>query len=271
MRELPILFSAPMVRAILEGRKTMTRRVVKLPAESSLGLWEPTVIGGASTKDRHGNPMPEMTGIWHTRSGRCVAAPWQPGDRLWVRETWQAFRPGSNEPLTGPMKEHPGGIVCTGFEATEAQRCRDFAKAVRYNGRWRPSIHMPRWASRITLEVTGLRVERLQDISQADAISEGICSLGQDWVDRNFAEYAAARDATAPGAKPPLGPTPVERFKALWDSINGLREPKHIRRRRAKGKPVDRLSPAPGPYSWDANPWVWVVEFRRIEQQRIAA
>jgi len=167
MKERPILFSGPMVRAILEGRKTQTRRIVKPQPLRDRGVM-------AFNDGEH----PQM---------RCPYG--KPGDRLWVRETWCP----DVEPYTFRYK-------ADGDEPLE---------------RWRPSIHIPRWASRITLEVVSVRVERLQNISEDDALAEGITLVER-------------------------GTSPVDQFNKLWESING-------------------------PGSWEANPWVWVVEFKRIE------
>lgn len=170
MKERPILFSAPMVRAILAGTKTMTRRIVKgapvyVDPEPK---YEPGTWG--------------FTGGSYPESGRVVRCPYGvPGDRLWVRETW------------GPLA---GGVT---YRATANTESHD-------GNRWTPAIHMPRWASRISLEVTAVRVERLQAITPSDAIAEG--AFGED---RYHTE-------------PPL-PYPVATFKALWDSINGERAP----------------------------------------------
>ncbi len=209
MKERPIIFSAPMVRAILAGAKTQTRRVMKpqfaadavpaeMPATDPIGGW---VVGGHS-------------GVWW-----CDAAanpddarlcPYgQPGDRLWVREAWAI--PHSCDHLK------PSTItVIDGGRTLLAQR-RVYYEATEGLGglRKRPSIYMPRWASRITLEVTGVRVERLQDISEADARAEGISRA-------DCPDWHATTD-----------------YRALWESING-------------------------PSSWAANPWVWVVEFKRL-------
>lgn len=207
----PILFSGAMVHAILEGRKTQTRRVIAF-------------------RDGVADPMHHH--VWQSRSG------WQDGDtpihcpygakghRLWVRETWavrslpsglwvEYKADGDNIPLPGP-DEHDirdeGGKVDLARYATPADH-------------WRPSIHMPRWASRIELEVTGVRVERVQDISEADAQREG-----WDWSNVDpYQTYDPVQQSKA-----------REWFQGLWDSINGERG-----------------------YGWDANPWVWVVEFRR--------
>lgn len=178
MKERPILFSAPMVRAILAGTKTQTRRVVK----------------------------PQPAGPW-AAPGKTACPYGLPGDRLWVKETIRK---------TG---EYPGGYSTSEYVADGTPTVAD---AWPWQRRTLVSIHCPRGLSRITLEVTGVRVERLQDISHADADAEG-CRGRRS-------------------ADPALGftITPRERFNALWEQINGAA-------------------------SWAANPWVWVVEFKRVQ------
>ena len=197
MKERPILFSGPMVRAILEGRKTQTRRVVKP---------QPAHIAGIGT----------VLNI-DTITGK--ACPYgKPGDRLWVRETWDGVR-------------LDGGGALVSYRA-------DGDKPVTDDGRWHPSIHMPRWASRITLEVVSVRVERLNECSIQDALAEGVLT-DDEW------------------------PTdPRDGYRSLWESINGP----SIRKRLRDGT-VQMHSPKRhvADYSWDANPWVWVVEFRRVQ------
>lgn len=214
MKERPILMSGPMVRAILAGTKTQTRRVVELPHMNPLGEWQPTRFGGPDGgRLRDGSTIPEQGGIWHTRTGDHLLCHYgQPGDRLWVREAWAAphaldvHAPSFMPPTTRvhyAASEDRGGLL------------------------WRPSIHMPRWASRITLEVTGVLVERLQSITVADCISEGI-------------SFSAPLDGyhTEDG-RHFHGADPRASYASLWTHLNG-------------------------PRSWDANPWVWVVHFRRI-------
>lgn len=194
MKEHPILFSAPMVCAILEGRKTQTRRVAKAPEDAR--------------HDRGGlawySPMQgQDTGIYPK---------YQPGDRLWVRETW------TNDP--------EGGFA---YRATVDPNWLDlYSKGLS----WRPSIHMPRWASRITLEVESVRVERLQDISEADARAEG--------VNKGVFEYdCPARTCGKFWSEQ----TYRNGFNILWDDINAKRG-----------------------FGWGVNPWVWVVGFKRVEE-----
>ena len=200
LKERPILMSAPMVRACLDGSKTQTRRIIKLaefgPSETRGYTW--------TFRDRRG--------LWNDyRAADFMAecCPYgQPGDRLWVRETW---------------KRHP--------EYPDAALYRATWGNAETGDRWRPSIHMPRWASRLSLEVTGIRVERLQDISEADAIAEGtrcwICGGPVDGsCDNDCACFHTRREA-------------IPSYRVLWESING-------------------------PGSWAANPYVWSISFRRV-------
>lgn len=183
VKERPILFSGRMVRAILEGHKTQTRRVVKFmsredPTHFVLcdnGLWQ-----AASHDDGSDFPV-----------GPAFPCPYgKPGDQLWVRETWQQYQEG------------PGGQ-----RATIDVPCRNVGNlcyAADFDEdppRWRPSIHMPRWASRIQLEVTGVRVERVQDITYGDCKEEG--------VDMSDVVYEPDWDFRS--------------FQTLWDSINADR------------------------------------------------
>ncbi|AJW97491.1 hypothetical protein BM43_3160 [Burkholderia gladioli] len=220
MKERPILFSAPMVRAILDGRKTQTRSIVK-----SSRAWPIEFVGGSGDR---GDPScygfeDPNTAQWWTLAPSCavdsnqIPCPHgQPGDRLWVRETWAAFDADGMHPgKPHDLRDGPWPIIAYGV-------AKDFPK-----GTARPAIHMPRWASRITLEITSVRVERLQDISEADAIAEGIEHTSDGFsVDEGRHFHAArARDS----------------FASLWDGLN-----------EARG------------HGWEANPWVWVIEFRRI-------
>lgn len=201
MKELPILFSAPMVRAILGGRKTQTRRIVK-------GL-RPGL--GVVTKCQDGSNAPLPSVCWDI-GGPIIKCPYGfPGDRLWVRETWQC----SQVPDDGPDQE-------LWFAAdSDGRRPPD----VEEEWSWRPSIHMPRWASRITLEITSVRVERLQEISEGDAKAEGCAPAWLD-VDGERVNHGSA-------------PTYRQGYARLWGEING-------------------------PGSWADNPWVWVIEFKRV-------
>lgn len=192
MKERPILFSAPMVRALLNGSKTQTRRVVKIPRGCS---WY-AELGGESAGwwEDVANP----NGWWHVSEMQCPYG--HPGDRLWVREAWAPCGPS---PCDGALyrAEFDSGPLSIKFK---------------------PSIFMPRWASRITLEIVSVRVERLQDISEADCWAEGIHEVRSAGDDHGDLRGSVRQD-----------------YQALWESING-------------------------DGSWDENPWVWAVEFKRI-------
>lgn len=211
VKERPIIFSGPMVRAILEGRKTQTRRVIK------------NVPPGDT-------PVTEMY-----FSGR-VSPYGVVGDRLWVRESW------SLEACGDPYYEITYRADRAHREVrAETDEQNDLLTKLydTQRGEWRPSIHMPRWASRILLEVVSVRVERLQDVTEEDAKAEGVEQfLGSNYwkgephpVKGHPKSRLCARDA----------------FADLWNGINAARD-----------------------YGWDVNPWVWVVEFRRIEPDNLA-
>lgn len=172
----PILFSGPLVRALLDGRKTQTRRVFKLPTKGiyerkDMGGWAPTINGGGGSftiaKDGTRVPAPETTGIWHQTTGRCLDAPYQIGDRLWVREAWQ-----TESAYDDLSPAELGGEEQVRYDADGAHQTWGYP-AISKIGRFRQGMHMPRWASRLTLTVTEVRVQRLQDIGEADAIAEG--------------------------------------------------------------------------------------------------
>lgn len=215
MKERPILFSAPMVRAVLDGRKTQTRRVIK----NILGFGKITEFQQTETRGydwifRNGRML--WNDITHQRLLNCC--PYGlPGDRLWVRETWAII---DDREFGGKkyveFKADTGDPYPGEWDADEAKGNPDAPK-------WRPSIYMPRWASRITLEITGIRAERVQDISNEDVIKEG-----------TYFEKSPPQAYKDPFANYEQG------FIELWDSINGKT------------------------HQWDSNPWVWVVEFRRI-------
>jgi hypothetical protein len=216
VKERPILFSAPMVRAILEGRKTVTRRVCK-----------PQPSAHAHTTCASGNPMGAW---WETGKdiNRCPHG--QTGDRLWVRETWYCDHfEVQKGPYLQPADMHD---LDQSREDGELVYAADgLAPYEQEQPTWKPSIHMPRWASRILLEITEVRVERLQDISEDQAKAEGVRRMrdGSDtWVSRE-----------GPGDLVTPWPTAKEAFSDLWNSING-------------------------PHAWQSNPWVWVVEFKRV-------
>lgn len=222
MKERPILFSAPMVRAILEGRKTQTRRVLK---HQPIRCTELPVL----LFPRSRNESIKQSGfIWPNAKEQILALcpHGNPRDRLWVRETWQG--PLIDEELEEEFCQSPDYFKKPTFCK---YRATDTLDAINSDGEelgWRPSIHMPRWASRIILEITGVRVERLQDINEADARDEGVTDGG----------CLSCGDHEPCGCTDPK-PDARDSFCRLWQSINGEE-------------------------SWHANPWVWVVEFKRI-------
>lgn len=173
MTKRPILFSAPMVKAILAGTKTQTRRVIK-PLSG-----EPT---------REGDIFVSWPSDAFIREGATFRTRFSPGDTLWVREAWRTI---GNAPLSECV-DHRDIMFRASVSATEAGMFT-----------WKPSIHMPRWASRITLRVTAVKVERLQDISETDAEAEG-CEEGYCVVDGIAEGWSAKSD-----------------FQRLWTSING--------------------------------------------------
>lgn len=188
MNEKPILFNGEMVRAILSGQKTQTRRVIKP---------QPT---------RSVSPGAVIADFWIAGIPYNVSKiPFHNGDRLWVRETWRA--------------QFGDDVSVFGYRADNDP---DECGCVHGYSKWKPSIFMPRSASRITLEVVNVRVEKVQDISEEDATAEGVWPKG-------IGNLAIPKPNTF-------------RFQQLWDSINEKRG-----------------------HSWDSNPWVWVVEFRRIK------
>ncbi|MET6553602.1 hypothetical protein [Citrobacter farmeri] len=220
MKERPMIFNAEMVRAILDGRKTQTRRIIKNCVVGTDDISPFIRIGnftGCYPED-----VPEMI--------RECSPYGIPGDRIWVRETWQAIHDSVDEfghveertyaPSIPKEKDRYWHTVYAEHFGDENREDRGFP--------WRPAIHMPRWASRITLEITDVRVERLNAISEEDARAEGIIDGG----------------CLNCGEPEPCGcvnpqPDATDAFAWLWQSIYGQE-------------------------NWDANPWVWVIAFRRI-------
>lgn len=225
--ERPILFSAPMVRALLAGTKTQTRRLVKLR--------------GAEVVDEREHQTRRRPGVWSPEADDWVPCPYGvPGDRLWVKET---FAPCTARIRAGHFHYRADGAVghrvsTNGGDSWWTQTGHTLGLSAKdlqgvWVGapeRWRPSIFMTRAASRITLEVTGVRVERLQAIGEFDAIAEGV----ENTAAFRWRDYMPEREAptqTYSSAR--------ESFLSLWESINGTE-------------------------SLAANPWVWVVEFKRV-------
>jgi len=211
MKERPILFSAPMVRAILDGSKTQTRRMVK---HNIVGL--PACTPSDSST---GKPLNEL---WVDDNDMFTCPYGKQGDRLWVRETHYIVYAQGNK------NNH---VIEIDYKADLNHTKRMCPQ------QWRPSIHMPRWASRILLGVKTVGVERLQDISAEDAIAEGIRyhSLYNEWG--GVEEHP---DSTADIPQWRWYEDPREAFMHLWISINGE-------------------------HSWNENPWVWNIEFNVLE------
>lgn len=186
MRERPILFSAPMVRAILSGQKSMTRRVVKPQPEAiPQHVWRPRDLGPNRQFWWPCSAVRQMVDLGEMRSFCPYGVP---GDRLWVRETWRHW----------PVRDGADQREGLDYRATDED---DFEYPVNESiFKWRSPIHMPRWASRLTLTITDVRVERVQDINDDDAIAEGI----PDYPDFK-------------------GDCPVDDYRELWDSLNAAR------------------------------------------------
>jgi len=207
VKERPILFNGEMVRAILDGRKAQTRMMVK-PQPIPFGEHSP--FTQATLKEHVGKPWMPVGGVFQDAWLKPLGTI---GDRLWVREAFRIYNSASECACYDECK-------CARMNGKPLYRASDPSPD---EDKWAPSIHMPRWASRITLEITGVRVERVQEITEEDAIEEG--------CEREFkADGSVAWGAGLVEAK--------ESFRDLWQSIYG---------------------------NWDANPWVWVYEFRRIK------
>ena len=217
MSSKPILFSAEMVRAILDGKKTQTRRAIVPQIE-----WKEESI----YQRRKSGTIDEFTFLEFIK--KCKYG--QIGDLLWVRETWKC------EEL------YPSGLDGVRFAADGAfieientiPASNAWGEANRPGGKWRPSIFMPRWASRINLEITGVCIDRVQYISREAAKAEGVSNIWI-WDGERYAKHPEHFRRAL------LNPY-VANYSVLWDEINAERG-----------------------FGWDMNPWVWVIEFKRIE------
>lgn len=240
-KERPILFSAPMVRAILDGTKTQTRRLVKSPAKNmqraGMQVIKHRAPGDPWYKDCVWS-MRDKSGVWgdYTHDRFMSLCPYgEPGDRLWVRE---AFAPCAIYGAPVRIDAASYAVLADGTQVYRDPR-QVFAGLAKYSPgafdhiKWRPSIHMPRWASRLTLEVTSVRVERLHDISEDDARAEGVRPKDAHVVIECDAEGRARLNEA-------LSNTHRGAFACLWDTINGG-----------------------GAFA--SNPWVWVVIFKRVD------
>lgn len=222
MKEHPIPFNGAMVRAILEGKKGSTRRLVAAPPVDGWGF--DGEYGRITSSHKHkgkfgafvrrgvGTDFPEVD---------IIPSPYgAPGDRLWVRENWAA---DAQVDSIAPRDLSQGEPICYPADGS----IRQTGCALISKGKGRPSIHMPRWASRLLLEVTSVCVERLQDISDSQAIAEGVIRAGSGW--RGYEEG-------------PWFASPIGAFGSLWEQINGAG-------------------------SWAANPWVWAIGFEGVAQE----
>lgn len=227
IKERPILFNGAMVRALLDGSKTQTRRVVK-PA--------PEMVTDRKIEPWEGDPA-ALLNLLEQSGRRCPYG--QPGDRLWVRETWgvvsNAWDGDGNlvdwvpdRPATAIADMPFGQGYYSGHAIYAADGSHEWAGDDDGGGEprsaWHPSIHMPRAASRILLEIVSVRVERLQEIGDVDSRAEGVTI-----EDRHMGGYCAGQ----------FLPPSVRAYRELWEGINGAS-------------------------AWNANPWVWVVEFKRV-------
>ncbi len=209
MKERPILFAGPMVRAILEGRKTQTRRLIRPQPEMIMD----------------GESLPDGTVYcgWEPVLPSWSKWPYQSGMELWVKETWATDIPGCPNGISyradhiGPKGGRPANPI-----------------------KWRPSIFMPKSASRVRLEIVRVRAELLQSISEDDAIAEGVEGWDVHYYDDAqdyWRNYLMTREQERNGSQ--HFTDPIKSYKSLWDSFNREKLP------------------------WKSNPWVWVIEFKR--------
>lgn len=233
MKERPILFSGQMVRAILSGQKTQTRRVVKMQPTSRADIGS------------YGSGMPFIRN--QNLAAKNLDCPYgQPGDRLWVRETWQGPIMDGDE-FENEYRDNPDKFqrpeYC--FYAADDGSPPEFVDADdNLRCCWRPSIHMPRWACRLVLEIVSVRVERLHDISEADAMAEGA---------RRFDDIPVKTPSFRPNRWSMESPENTDQClsTARWAFANYFCK--------VNSKSLYDHGP------WDANPWVWVIEFRRVQ------
>lgn len=210
LRERPMIFSAEEVQAIRDGRKTQTRRVVK-PQPRNRNTTAVAIAGDGIYEEFSPRGL-----LVDTRTWRCPYG--QPGSRLWVREGF--YTAGDNKKLLGYVadSDHPHG--------------EPYYK--------KPPIHMPRWASRLTLTLTDVRVERVQEISEKDVAADGIEVEFHAPGSYGISDPCATGTVTLPGGTQ-VWSTALECYRRLWDSLNAKRG-----------------------YGWDVNPWVWVLSFLMV-------
>lgn len=244
-KERPILFNGSMVRAILNGGKTQTRRIVKPQPGGNVewtncfkakGAGRAGVWGWLDTAIPGDGPLPESMAL------RCPQG--KPGERLWARETHAFVTCDKDAP--GAFRGSDHGITSDFGEWFRVAYAADPGPITWDPPNFRPSIHMPRWACRLEMEVTSVRLERLQAITEADAQAEGATSRT---VSRHYNQRGWSMDWSRVGTTRPNGAVIDEgdiclgtarmAFANLWNKVYG-------------------------PEAWDSNPWVWVVEFKRV-------
>lgn len=219
MKELPIIMSAESVQAILSNKKTQTRRVVA--PQPHAGVRNDVFVPGGLV-DGH---------------GRAMRAPYSVGDQLWVREKHTYGDTDGESFVTvyyaadDSSQACPCGMDTAEYASLWIERCEDSGDG---GDNWRSPIYMPRWASRITLEVQSIRVERVQDISEDGAIAEGY-SAGESGIHDSDGNLIFDSGGCAMW-------TAIGAYSSAWDDLNAKRG-----------------------YSWESNPWVWVIEFRRVK------
>lgn len=257
MKERPILFNGEMVRATIEDRKHQTRRTGGLKALNE-GYYRDRI---SKVEVRDGSWC--FWEVGHGSSALPVVILKCPigvtGDRLWVRETWavgKVFNKQAPHSLYQPTEEDQLAID---YSANET-RIWDKEN----QGKWRPSIHMPRWASRITLEITDVRVQRLQYISEEDAKAEGV-----DWSEEKPMEYWEGYDKTFADRYGNASHRMIER-DGVEPPPKWMDEPRIHKGSRGLNFPAKTAfkwlwNQITGEGSWDANPWVWVITFKRIK------
>lgn len=246
-RERPILFQDRLVQAILEDRKGQTRRLARFKPYAGSGF-NPKFSGLEAGHYSTGMPASGWVlrsrgagGCWNDRTEPLHCPYGMPGDRLWVREAWASWVDTESRPC---IVYRAGGAPRAVFydHGGEGEPIGLGGEVVPATAipRWRPSIFMPRWASRLALEVAGeVRVQRLQAITEEEAQAEGVPRDGRWWLGALHSVKST----------PKVYPTAREAFASGWDSINGHR---------------------PGA-SWEDNPWVWAVTFKRADDARRAA
>lgn len=278
MKETGLMFKAPLVRAILEGRKTQTRRLVKpAPAADQPLQYITTETGLVYARSI------ERIDFQNPRRIRWESPVGKPGDRIYVRETWAdliAVSPSTGEPMPigpgerlieaptswtddkGRTRWHFDGQVIAYRANSDVEFCDgdgftgEFADKSDMPG-WSPSIHMPKEFARIWLEITSVRVERLQDISNEDAIAEGVNRISHG---REGNYYSAIRDEQ----HPKNWNYPDDAFRELWDSTTGRPALPANKNSKRYARVKHWLDTHPDTTSWAANPWVWVIDFKTI-------